>query len=136
MKLKITTLIENNSDNKGQLLYEHGLSLYIEADGLNILFDTGQSGDFIQNAEKLQKDLTSLNYIIISHGHYDHSGGFARLVDTMERVPKLMVGAEFFDSKYKKTGENKYKYNGNFFDEEFILQKQIPIKKLRKTSII
>lgn len=48
MELKITTLIENNSDDNGQLLYEHGLSLYIETDGKNILFDTGESGNFIK----------------------------------------------------------------------------------------
>ena len=51
MKLQITTLIENNQDEKKELINEHGLSLYIELDGLNILFDTGQTGDFIKNAK-------------------------------------------------------------------------------------
>lgn len=55
MKLQITTLIENNQDEKKELINEHGLSLYIELDGLNILFDTGQTGDFIKNAKILKK---------------------------------------------------------------------------------
>lgn len=55
MKLQITTLIENNLDDKKELINEHGLSLYIEVDGLNILFDTGQTGDFIKNVKMLKK---------------------------------------------------------------------------------
>ena len=53
MSLKITTLIENNSDINNVLINEHGFSLYIEINEKKILFDTGQSGDFIKNAEKL-----------------------------------------------------------------------------------
>ncbi|MCE5219803.1 MAG: hypothetical protein LLF98_00675 [Clostridium sp.] len=65
MSLKITTLIENNSDENKSLLSEHGLSLYIETDEIKILFDTGQSGDFIKNAEKLKIDLNNLDYVIV-----------------------------------------------------------------------
>lgn len=132
MKIEITTLIENNPDDHEQLSNEHGLSLFIEADGVNILFDTGKSGDFIQNADKLGKDLTSLDNIIISHGHYDHSGGFEKLVDTIEKIPKLIIGAEFFNPKYKKIGEKEFKYIGSLFNEEYIFKKHIPMKKVKE----
>ena len=99
MKLQITTLIENNQDEKKELINEHGLSLYIEVDGLNILFDTGQTGDFIKNAKILKKDLNSLDYMIISHGHYDHSGGLKELVNLLSEYPKFVVGSEFFKPK-------------------------------------
>jgi len=68
MGFRITTLIENDLGDNHLLCNEHGLSMYIEIDGLNILFDTGKSGDFIQNAEKLNINLNKLDYVILSHG--------------------------------------------------------------------
>lgn len=72
--MKITTLIEN-AHASGNLISEHGLSLYIETKKHKILFDTGQSNAFILNAEKLNIDLKQVDIVIISHGHYDHIGG-------------------------------------------------------------
>jgi 7,8-dihydropterin-6-yl-methyl-4-(beta-D-ribofuranosyl)aminobenzene 5'-phosphate synthase len=135
MELKITTLIENNSDDKGKLLYEHGLSLYIETDGKNILFDTGESGDFIKNAKFLNKNLEKLDYCIISHGHYDHSGGVEKLISEVDKFPKFIVGEEFFKPKYKKIDAPGYKFNGNSFDEEFIAKKQISLRKVKEDTI-
>lgn len=127
MNIKITTLIENNPDNNRVLYNEHGLSLYIEADGLKILFDTGQSGNFISNAEKLNVNLDNLNYVVLSHGHYDHSGGFRKLADKAKASYEMIVGKSFFDSKYKLE-QDSYKYIGNSFDEEYIYKKNIKIK--------
>jgi 7,8-dihydropterin-6-yl-methyl-4-(beta-D-ribofuranosyl)aminobenzene 5'-phosphate synthase len=135
MELKITTLIENNSDDKGKLLYEHGLSLYIETDGKNILFDTGESGDFIKNAKFLNKNLEKLDYCIISHGHYDHSGGVEKLISEVDKFPQFIVGEEFFKPKYKKVDAPGYKFNGNSFDEEFIAKKQISLRKVKEDTI-
>jgi 7,8-dihydropterin-6-yl-methyl-4-(beta-D-ribofuranosyl)aminobenzene 5'-phosphate synthase len=79
--LTITILMNNQSGSK-QLLSEHGLSIWIEADKQRILFDTGQSGSFISNAISLGIDLRSLDMIVLSHGHYDHTGGIASLFKT------------------------------------------------------
>ncbi|MDK2966106.1 MBL fold metallo-hydrolase [Lacrimispora sp.] len=135
MELKITTLIENNPDDKGQLLYEHGLSLYIETDRKNILFDTGESGDFIKNAKSLHKNLDKLDYCIISHGHYDHSGGVEKFISEVDKVPQFIVGEEFFKPKYKTADAPGYKFNGNSFDEEFIAKKQISLRKVKEDMI-
>ena len=102
MDLRITTLIENNQDAQKSLCYEHGLSMFIETDGKQILFDTGQTGDFLKNAKLLNKDLTALDYIIMSHGHYDHSGGFRTLVGEAGKISQLIVGDEFFKPKLPK----------------------------------
>jgi len=128
MNFKITTLIEDNPSINQRLYNEHGLSLYIEIDEVKILFDTGKSGDFIKNAEKLNIDLSNLKYVILSHGHYDHSGGFKKLVNKVETSYKLIIGKEFFDNKYKFTEEGTYKYIGNSFDEEFVNENNIKIK--------
>lgn len=135
MELKITTLIENNPDDKGDLLFEHGLSLYIETDGKNILFDTGLSGHFIENAKSLNKNLNELDFCIISHGHYDHSGGIERFVREVDRIPPFIVGEEFFKPKYKTTDKPGYIFNGNSFDEEFISYNQITIRKVKEDMI-
>ena len=75
--MKITILAENSvcKTNPMNVKSEHGLSLFIEFDERKILFDTGQSDLFIQNAEKMGIDLTQADYLVISHGHFDHGGG-------------------------------------------------------------
>lgn len=130
--VRVTTLIENNPDDENQLLHEHGLSLYIEVDDVRILFDTGQSGDFINNAKVLDKSLDELDYVIISHGHYDHCGGLQKLVNDY-KLPNLIIGDEFFEPKYKvvEVGSQKdYKYNGVSFDEDYLTKHQIPVIKV------
>lgn len=72
--MKFQFLMENKTDSDG-LVAEHGLSVYIEAHGRKILFDTGASELFVQNAEKMKVDLASVEELVISHGHYDHTGG-------------------------------------------------------------
>ncbi|KZL91433.1 MBL fold metallo-hydrolase [Clostridium magnum] len=132
MSLKITTLIENSQGDNKELINEHGLSLYIEVDEVKILFDTGKSGDFIKNAERLKVDLSRLDYVILSHGHYDHSGGFEKLVGKIGSSFKLIVGEKFFNAKHKLLGKDRYKYNGNPFEEEFIKLNSIPIKYINE----
>lgn len=72
--LRVTVLIENTS--AGSLTCEHGLSFFIEADRKKILLDAGSSEAFAENAAALGIPLTGLNAYVLSHGHYDHSGGF------------------------------------------------------------
>lgn len=85
--MKITTIIENLVYKNG-LLAEHGLSLYIETDTRKILFDTGQSGAFLQNARKMGVKIEEIDSVIISHGHYDHTGGLESflMVNSKARV--------------------------------------------------
>ncbi|MDK2808746.1 MAG: 7,8-dihydropterin-6-yl-methyl-4-(beta-D-ribofuranosyl)aminobenzene 5-phosphate synthase, partial [Clostridiales bacterium] len=125
MELQITTLIENQSDDNGTLRFEHGLSIYVEADGKKILFDTGQSGAFIENAKALGINLNTLDYCILSHGHYDHTGGVERFVSEVENLPEFIMGEEFFQPKYKINQTNDYQYNGNSFSEALFSRKSI-----------
>lgn len=72
--MKIISLIENTKGAEG-CFYEHGLSFYIETSRHKLLFDTGASPAFLENAKKLGVDLSAVDTVIISHGHYDHTGG-------------------------------------------------------------
>lgn len=75
--MKIITLIEDGQcENAPQkLLSEHGLSFYIEYQGKRFLLDGGQSEAFSKNAASLSVDLSQVEIAVLSHGHYDHSGG-------------------------------------------------------------
>lgn len=72
--MKIINLIENTEGNKG-CAYEHGLSFYVETKKHKLLLDLGPSKSTIENAKILGVDLVTVDTVILSHGHYDHSGG-------------------------------------------------------------
>ena len=120
----ITTLIENKLGADESLNVEHGLSLYVEVDNKKILFDTGQSGNFIKNAEKLNIDLNDLDYVVISHSHYDHSGGFEKLVENFDSSFKLFLGKDFFKEKHSLSGDI-YRYTGSSFNSEYLKENNI-----------
>lgn len=132
MELKITTLIENMPGEDARLKFEHGLSLYIEFDGRKILFDTGQTGDYIENAELLGIDLKEIDTFIVSHGHYDHSGGVMKTIDLLRPGTKMYVGWEFFEPKYKILEDKSGKYNGNAFTENDISDKSVNVIKVNE----
>ena len=72
--MKITILLENTVADE-RLECEHGLSVLVQMQNAVVLFDTGSSGMFLRNAEKMGIDLTQVTHAILSHGHYDHAGG-------------------------------------------------------------
>jgi len=73
-RISITTLIDNTALQEN-LSSEHGLSVWVEYQDKRILFDTGQSDLLLRNAKLLGVNLTRTDAIVISHGHYDHTGG-------------------------------------------------------------
>jgi 7,8-dihydropterin-6-yl-methyl-4-(beta-D-ribofuranosyl)aminobenzene 5'-phosphate synthase len=86
--LKITVLVENTATDG--FLCEHGLSLLIEKDNKKYLLDAGQSRMFMDNATVLNADIERVEYAVLSHGHYDHSGGF---FEYLNKYPDIKVHA-------------------------------------------
>lgn len=80
-------------------LSEHGLSLWIETDSLRILFDTGQGKAMAENAEKLGIRLDLADAVVLSHGHYDHTGGLP-LVLSHARYPHLYCHPATFTERF------------------------------------
>ncbi|OGI19399.1 MAG: MBL fold metallo-hydrolase [Candidatus Melainabacteria bacterium RIFOXYA2_FULL_32_9] len=78
--MKLTVLVDNNTSTGKCYFGEPGLSFYIEIDNKKILFDTGYSDIFIQNAFKMNINLRNLDYLVFSHGHYDHTWGLVPLI--------------------------------------------------------
>ncbi|MBU4267983.1 MAG: MBL fold metallo-hydrolase [Acidobacteria bacterium] len=83
--MKITILVDNRIA-RPELRAEHGLALWIESEGKRILFDTGQGGALGKNAKILGVDLGKTDIIVLSHGHYDHSGGMAQVMKRAKKV--------------------------------------------------
>ena len=75
---------------------EHGLSLYIEANGQKILFDSGQSAMFADNAAKLNVNLSEVDFAVLSHAHYDHSDGLRTFLSMNSKAP-VYVSQYAFD---------------------------------------
>lgn len=84
VKTRITILVDNHAGDG--LSAEHGLSLWIEAEGLHILFDTGQGMALESNARILGVDLDKTDILTLSHGHYDHTGGIAQVLQRAQKA--------------------------------------------------
>ncbi|MBP2134279.1 7,8-dihydropterin-6-yl-methyl-4-(beta-D-ribofuranosyl)aminobenzene 5'-phosphate synthase [Methanomicrobium sp. W14] len=93
--MKLTFLCDNSTLTDVYLTGEPALSFYIEDCGKKILFDAGYSDVFIKNAEKLGIDLLSLDFIVLSHGHCDHTGG-------LEFLKKMFEEAEINGFSHKR----------------------------------
>jgi len=98
--LRITVLVENTARDS-RLRTEHGLSFWIEAEGRKILFDTGQGEALEPNAQQLAVDLGQTDAIVISHGHYDHTGGLPRVLARSGRAV-VYIHPLAFESKYSR----------------------------------
>jgi 7,8-dihydropterin-6-yl-methyl-4-(beta-D-ribofuranosyl)aminobenzene 5'-phosphate synthase len=84
-QLSLTVLVDNTTLTDRYFGGEPGLSLLIETEGKKILFDTGYSDLFLQNAAKRGISLLDLDMVVLSHGHLDHSGGLFPLIRHMTR---------------------------------------------------
>ena len=98
-KIKLTILVDNYVDSQ-KLKAEHGLSILIEADNEKILFDCGQSDLILSNAKVLGIDLNGITKIVLSHGHYDHSGGFLPLLKYLNREIDVYAHPQLFAEKF------------------------------------
>lgn len=85
--LKFAVLSENTVGTSRGIVGEWGLSIYIEVNGMEILFDTGESGLLLNNADVMGIDLKSVEALVLSHGHYDHTGGMSSFLRRRGKLP-------------------------------------------------
>ena len=100
--MRIVTLLEN-SKVSSEFKAKHGISLYVETEKQKILFDSGPDSSFLKNAYKLNVDLSAVDFMILSHGHYDHGGGLATFLKHNSRARIIMKNTatnRFFVKKF------------------------------------
>lgn len=99
--MKLTVLVDNNTFIDHYFLGEPAVSYYLEGDDTKLLFDTGYSDVFLRNARTMGIDLTSVEHIVLSHGHNDHTKGLGYLVPLVKEVkPQILAHPGVFDQRY------------------------------------
>lgn len=93
-------LVENTTNNK-VLKPKHGLSIHIETPKHKILFDIGPNNPFIHNANQLGIDLTEVDTLVISHGHFDHGGALSSFLNINTKA-KIYIHRQAFEPHYIK----------------------------------
>ncbi len=96
--IKIRILVENKT-YKTQYIGEHGLAVYIETDDKKILYDTGMSDAFVQNAQQMGIDLSKTDFAVVSHGHHDHAGGVPDFLKANSQAP-VYIHKKAFNEVY------------------------------------
>ncbi len=111
MAIRITTLSENTA-GLPDVLAEWGLSILIEIDGQDILLDTGKSLSISQNADYLGIDLQRIDKIVLSHGHFDHTGGLHQLLSKMKKEVEIIAHPDVWAPKYNRHEDKPDRYIG------------------------
>jgi 7,8-dihydropterin-6-yl-methyl-4-(beta-D-ribofuranosyl)aminobenzene 5'-phosphate synthase len=121
-RVRVTILVED-SDGQPNLVAKHGLSILIEtasADSKSrILMDTGPPPDVaLHNANLMKLDIRSLDAIVISHGHYDHTGGLIQILRSIARPTPVVAHPLVFAPKFAY--KPKLSFIGAEFDHESV----------------
>jgi len=106
MTTRLTILCENSAGVPFGVIGEHGFACFVETDQGNYLFDTGQGFAIVQNALALNKDLRSIKAIMISHGHYDHTGGLPAVLQLKGAVD-VFAHPDIFSERVWSAGGKK-----------------------------
>ena len=129
--MKLTVLCDNHTLIDRYFLGEPGLSFLIEDQGKRILFDAGYTDVFLKNAAKGGENLLNLDYIVLSHGHLDHTWGLVPLIQAHQeaavekkpcRVPTLVAHPQALEEKQDEDGSPI----GSLLNEE-ILSRHFPL---------
>ncbi len=96
---KISVVCENTAGGVMGITGEHGFAALIEKQGEKILFDTGQGRSLENNAKFMQIDLSQIQEVVLSHGHYDHTGGLPAVLYP-PRLVNITAHPKIFENKY------------------------------------
>jgi 7,8-dihydropterin-6-yl-methyl-4-(beta-D-ribofuranosyl)aminobenzene 5'-phosphate synthase len=111
MGLQLTTLSENSA-GMGGLMAEWGLSILVESDEQDVLFDTGLSLSASHNARQMGIDLKTVDKIVLSHGHFDHTGGLKQALLDIGKEIEVIAHPDIWAAKYSRREGEEGEYIG------------------------
>jgi 7,8-dihydropterin-6-yl-methyl-4-(beta-D-ribofuranosyl)aminobenzene 5'-phosphate synthase len=95
--MKLTIIVDNRPGNEDCTI-EHGLAMYIEHKGTELLYDFGQNdAAYFHNVEVLGIDIDKVKTAVLSHGHYDHTGALTRI-----NGKRIILHPDCFTERYGK----------------------------------
>jgi 7,8-dihydropterin-6-yl-methyl-4-(beta-D-ribofuranosyl)aminobenzene 5'-phosphate synthase len=121
--LKITILAENtiSLDANAPLLGQHGLAMLLDVQGCGrILFDTGQSDVLMKNLLLLDILPDSIDYVVLSHGHYGHCGGLLSFLRARQMPLTVFAGPGLFSPRYLQKADGRNRFVGMPYTKEFL----------------
>lgn len=96
-------LVDNNTLDVARFRSEHGVAFLIEAPTGRVLFDTGASGDaLMQNAAQLGVDLSQVDGLVLSHAHYDHTGGLEAFLQKSKPGLPIYAHPDLFRPRFSE----------------------------------
>ncbi len=141
--MKIAVLADNQIQNQ-YLENEHGLCIYVETEQYKCLLDTGASDCFIRNAEKLKINLKEVDFVFISHGHSDHTGGLPAFME-MNTQAKVILSKNVLLQKFysKRNGWRDLSINEKiseytdrlvFVENEMVFRNEIYVVNVKQNK--
>ncbi len=124
MGFVVTTLMETHAAATG-LHTEHGLSLHLTDGSFSLLLDTGATPAFLDNARQLGVGLGHMDILVLSHGHYDHTGGVRALLESGCHPVATYLGPNFFARRYHREPGRLYPISARL-TEEFLFENAMP----------
>jgi 7,8-dihydropterin-6-yl-methyl-4-(beta-D-ribofuranosyl)aminobenzene 5'-phosphate synthase len=106
------TILSENTAGMGDFLAEWGLSILVETIESNVLLDTGASISTVHNADTLGIDLNKIDKIVLSHGHYDHTGGLREVLRRRKKETEIIAHPDIWQVKYSRRNGKPDKYIG------------------------
>jgi len=133
MDIQISTLSENTASYG--FLAEWGLSMLVEVDGAKILMDTGLSFSAVHNARLMGIDLATIDFIVLSHGHADHTGGLREVLKITGEI-EVIAHPDIWSAKHVRRNDEGVKYNGIPFLREELESLGARFKLVREPAYI
>ena len=103
--IRIVAVVEDTA-GRADLLAEHGLCLWIEADGTRVMVDTGRGYVLGHNVKRLGVDISTVDALVLTHGHYDHTGAIAKVLRAAGRVP-VYAHPRVLETKYARMPDGR-----------------------------
>ena len=122
MTTRIICVVNDTAEKGSNLQNEHGLSFWIHTEHGTVLLDTGQTpGVFLHNFKALKLSFQDIDLLVLSHAHYDHTGGLEAVLSNNTKLT-IFAHPDLFRSRYALR-QGEYQSIGLALDQSSLKQR-------------